>query len=75
MPISLTHLNNSEIIEKPIENLKTKEIMSNEYAALVGMTNVKGGVLNFYRNATDMHGNKIGEHELKALKLHYRKGK
>ena len=49
--------------------------MSNEYAALVGMTNVKGGVLNFYRNATDMHGNKIGEHEIKALKLHYRKGK
>lgn len=75
MPISLTHLNNSEIIEKPIQQLDKKEIISNEYASLVGMTNVKGGVLNFYRNATDMYGNKIGEHEIKALKLHYRKGK
>ena len=75
MPISLTNLNNSEIIEKPLENLNSKEVMSNEYAITVGNTNVKGGVTNFYRNATDMHGNKIGDHELKALKLHYKKGK
>jgi hypothetical protein len=75
MPISLTYLNESVIIEKPLSNLNKDEVISNEYASLVGLTNKNGGVMNFYRNATDMHGNKIGEHEIKALKLHYRKGK
>jgi hypothetical protein len=42
---------------------------NNEYSKAVQEITSSGSWTNFYRNATDHKGNKIGDHELKSLKL------
>ena len=39
------------------------------YSEVVYALNREGKWSNFYRNATDHHGNSIGEHQVKAIRL------
>lgn len=70
LPISLTDLNMSEIhlmsqSEMPDEFKQNDE----SYSKAVRDINMSGRWANFYRNATDHLGNKLGNHEVKTIKL------
>jgi Family of unknown function (DUF6065) len=69
LPINLLNLQNSEITEKPINQLPPSKFNDKEYSEKVYATNLLGKWSNFYRNATDHIGNKIGEHQVKTIKL------
>jgi hypothetical protein len=68
LPISLSEINNS--------NIKFHDSIPNnffnltpEYAQHVSKLNNEGKWSNFYRNATDHLGNKIGNHEIKSIRF------
>ena len=68
LPISLSEINNSNIkfhdsIPNDFFNLTP------EYAQHVSKLNNEGKWSNFYRNATDHLGNKIGNHEIKSIRF------
>lgn len=69
LPINLLNLQNSAITEKPINQLPPSKFNDKEYSENVYATNLLGKWSNFYRNATDHIGNKIGEHQVKTIKL------
>ena len=69
MPISLGELNNSEAVLKHYTDLPADFFPKDDYGKVVSEINMSGKWTNFYRNATDHKGNKIGEHEVKALRL------
>ena len=70
IPISLSYLQNSKI-NIYNSNKIPKNFFSNsdEYSQSLSNLNQKGIWSNFYRNATDHLGNKIGNHEVKAIRL------
>jgi len=72
MPISLTEINNSEAIVKPFSELSTEDFLPTEYFQTMANSNRANEVTNFYRDATDHLGNKLGEHEVKAIRLNYK---
>jgi hypothetical protein len=75
IPISLTELQNSEIIFKDIKTIKnTFYTNSQEYSNAIYSLNVQGKWSNFYRNAVDHLGNILGKHEVKSIKLKTIKG-
>lgn len=71
LPISLTSLQDSEII------FYNQSEMSNLYPKIDGERQMletnkiiqSGNWTNYYRNAVDWQGNKIGNHEVKSIKL------
>jgi hypothetical protein len=70
LPIDLDNLQNSEI---SFQDLKTmpKEIKNlEEYGKIVYEINQSGKWTNFYRDALDHKGNKLGKHQVKAIRLH-----
>jgi hypothetical protein len=69
MPISLGELNNSEAILKTMMDLPRDFFPKQDYGKIVSEINKQGKWTDFYRNATDHEGNKIGNHEVKALRL------
>lgn len=69
MPISLTELNNSEMNEQPISNIPNNFWPSEEHTKVIREMNMKGIWSNFYRDAVDYLGNKVGKHEVKAIRL------
>jgi len=69
IPISLANLNNSEAILKRYESLPRDFFPGQDYGKIVSDINKSGKWTDFYRNATDHKGNKIGEHEVKVLRL------
>jgi hypothetical protein len=69
IPLNLKSINNSEIKFKNISKMPKQKFNNNEYSKSVQEITSSGAWTNFYRNATDHKGNKIGEHELKSLKL------
>lgn len=69
IPISLSELNNSELILRKIETMPKLNFDGEEYAIQSQKISASGSWSHFYRNATDHNGNKIGEHELKTLRL------
>lgn len=69
LPISLTQLNNSEINMKSITDLPNNFFPGVDYNDTVSKINKEGKWTNFYRDAVDHKGNKIGEHEIKAIRL------
>lgn len=69
MPICLKDLNNSEAIIKNISELPINFFPGVDYGKIVSDINKSGKWTDFYRNATDHNGNKIGEHEVKSLRL------
>lgn len=69
IPISLSQLNNSKAVLKNVMSLPKDFFPKNDYGKIVNEINMQGKWTDFYRNATDHLGNKIGEHEVKALRL------
>lgn len=70
IPIKLTDLNNSEIhveVEPKDQEVSQKELY--EYSMAIHEINKKLSWSDFYRNGFDHKGNKLGDHEIKALKL------
>lgn len=70
VPINLKKLNNSEIQFESISLMKTNSIDMNEYSNEVYKLNREGVWADFYRKSVDHKGNKIGEHQVKSIKLH-----
>ena len=70
MPISLLNLQNSQM-NIYSSNMIPKDFFKNsvEYSIELSKLNQSGKWGNFYRNATDHLGNKIGDHEVKAIRL------
>lgn len=69
MPINLQDLQNSEIALSPITEISRPEFLKESYSAEVMAANAEGRWTNFYRDATDHKGNKLGEHQVKAIRL------
>lgn len=69
IPISLKELDNSEIIFKNINNMPTSKINGLEHHEAIKKINDSGKWTNFYKDAVDYTGRKIGSHEVKNIKL------
>jgi hypothetical protein len=71
LPISLSEIQNSEINFFPISQMPTSSFNNDE----LGEQNKRNEIIkngkwtNFYRDAVDWQGNKIGSHETKSIKL------
>jgi hypothetical protein len=50
--------------------MKTNSIDMNEYSNEIYKLNREGVWADFYRKSVDHKGNKIGEHQVKSIKLH-----
>ena len=70
VPINLKELNNSEIQFESISLMKTNSIDMNEYSNEIYKLNREGVWADFYRKSVDHKGNKIGEHQVKSIKMH-----
>ena len=70
LPIDLSLIQNSEIDIRPYSEFVEPDINMNEYAEKIREANMKGKYSNFYRNAQDHLNNKLGSHQLKAIRLH-----
>ena len=69
MPISMSKLNNSEAIIKPMSDLPKDFFPDADYGNIVYEINKSGKWTNFYRDAVDHKGQSLGKHEAKALRL------
>lgn len=69
MPIDLEDMQNSEMILSPIGEISRPEFLEESYSAAVMAANAEGRWTNFYRDATDHKGKKMGEHQVKAIRL------
>lgn len=69
IPIDLLDLQNSEMVEHQINEIPRAEFLTKEYSEAVAKTNAAGEWTNFYREATNQNGEKIGEHQVKAIRL------
>jgi len=70
MPISLRGLNESVItLNNNPYDINSYHKKLNDYGSVVLENNKIPKWSDFYRNATDQNGDKIGEHELKKIKL------
>lgn len=73
MPVQLSSLNNSTIILDDDRNMKRDELSKyynqEEHIRIVDEITSSGKWTNFYRDAVDYKGNKIGSHEVKNLKF------
>ena len=72
IPISLSELQNSTIEIDDPKNIKPNVVSlnENEHLKIVKEKNTIGMWTNFYRDAVNYKGQKIGEHEVKAIRLH-----
>ena len=62
-------LNNSEINILPLDQMPISNINNDEYSNYVYEINREGKWTDFYRNAVDHKNNKLGEHQVKNIKL------
>ena len=71
MPISLSNLNESTMTlnKNPYDINEYHKNLTN-YGNVILKNNKIPKWSDFYRSATDQHGNKIGEHEVKKIKLY-----
>ena len=70
LPINLENLQNSEIIFQNLKTMPQKIKNSEEYGNIVYEINKSGKWTNFYRDAVDHKNNKLGDHQVKAIRLH-----
>lgn len=71
IPISLTSLQNSFIEIDDPKNIKNNLILKEEeHLEIIKEKTDAGQWTNFYRDAVNYKGQKIGEHEVKAIRLH-----
>ena len=69
MPISLSQLNGSEAVVKNVNDLPPNFFPDADYSNIVYEINKSGKWTNFYRDAVDHKGKKLGNHEVKSLRL------
>jgi hypothetical protein len=69
IPVDLQWLQNSEIKFKEYNSMPKTEYNMSDYSSAISNKNQDGKWSDFYRNATDHNGNKIGEHTVKAIRL------
>jgi len=69
IPLSLKSINNSELIIKDISEIPPLKFDGEKYAEVSQKITSSGNWTHFYRNATDHDGKKIGQHEIKTLRL------
>jgi hypothetical protein len=69
LPISLSGLNNSEIVLWDADKMPPTKVDGESYSKAIGEINQRGKWSNFYRDAVDHLGNSVGRHEVKALRL------
>lgn len=75
IPISLSGLQDSEVTLDLVENMDNSDnddCDPNEHIEAVNKIVSSGKWTNFYRDAVNYKGKKIGSHEVKSLKLHVR---
>ena len=71
LPISLTNLQNSIVEIDDPKNMKNNVVLKKEeHLEIVKEKTDSGQWTNFYRDAVNYKGQKIGEHEVKAIRLH-----
>lgn len=71
VPISLTYLQNSLVEIDSYKNIKNNVVLKEEeHVQIVKEKTNSGKWTNFYRDAVNYKGQKIGEHEVKAIRLH-----
>ena len=69
LPINLSELQGSEIEFFPESSKKENNTNMDDYAEAIYKTNMVGKWTNFYRDAVDHMGNKLGEHQVKKIRL------
>jgi len=69
LPIDLSELQGSEIDLLPIDQKKPQSVDMNEYGNTIYEINRNGKWTNFYRDGVDHKGKKLGEHQVKAIRL------
>lgn len=69
MPLSLNEINNSTAIKASNKDIGLDFQYYAEYSKEISERNKQGDWTNFYRDATNHLGEKIGEHEIKSIKL------
>ncbi len=71
VPISLSYLQNSIIEIDNYKNIKNNVVLKEEeHVKIVKEKTDSGKWTNFYRDAVNYKGQKIGEHEVKAIRLY-----
>lgn len=71
VPISLTNLQNSIIEIDDSKNMKNNIVLNEKEQLDIIKEKTKNGIwTNFYRDAVNYKGQKIGEHEVKAIRLY-----
>jgi hypothetical protein len=71
LPISLSELKDSviEVKKFPQDKIQEWNTKNKEYGDAAQVLSMKGEWTDWYRDAVDQEGNKMGDHEVKALKL------
>jgi len=69
LPINLSDLQNSEVVFLPFSEKKSNDLDMSDYSNIIYEINRQGKWTDFYRNAVDHKGNKLGEHQVKAIRL------
>lgn len=69
IPIDLSMIQDSEINLYGVSNLPKQKYSPVEYMEKTLEISKKGKWSNFYRNAIDHNGNKLGSHQVRAIKL------
>lgn len=69
VPIDLSSLQDSMLEIRPLREMERPKIDMSDYSMTVYNINREGKFANFYRNAEDHHGNKLGSHQIKTLKM------
>lgn len=70
IPIDISEMQNSIISFEDKKFASNNKINSLEYSKAIESINASGKWSDFYRNATDHVGNKIGKHQAKSIKFH-----
>jgi hypothetical protein len=71
MPMPLGKINESVATKKPFADLNWDLQLLSEYNVVVDKANRSGEVTNFYRDGVNHKNDKLGEHEVKSIKLWY----
>lgn len=69
VPINLEDIQGSSIEFEDIKNFDPRGFDSNEYSKALWELNKEGKWSNFYRNAVNHLGKKMGRHQVKAIRL------
>jgi hypothetical protein len=69
VPLNLSEINNSEILFDDISNAKMPDADNSDYSAIGAEINNQGKWTDWYRNATNHLGQKLGYHQVKKFDL------